>query len=120
MRQNKVYLKLAKDLRSKGYEIFVERSIHLQGTYCQPDLVPVKDRKATLLDVGCLFEKDNAYILRVEAGKEFKYSRTYKAFPEHLRRALGVYVDEFKPLGIAIGAAGTILEHTVLKLKTHT
>lgn len=113
-RHNVLVKKLGKDLRSVGYGVQLERTYVIDQEHLKPDITAIRDGEVTLIDVTVPYERSAATLQQRETAKERKYGRLGR---RHLRIE-GTAETRPKVLGIAVGAAGTVLKSTLGKLKS--
>jgi hypothetical protein len=75
-RHHNICFRVAKKLRENGYSVFVESAFPVadrQTSTARPDIVAVKDMKALVLDVTCVYENSGATFINSYAHKVNHY-----------------------------------------------
>lgn len=104
-RHHQIRFKVAETLRNKGYAVFEEKTYHPNDnstTHTRPDIVAIKDKKAWILDVTCVYEISGASFIRAAEHKKTRYQpieTTVKA--KH-------NCTEVETLGLTVGSRGSM------------
>ena len=110
-RHNVLVNKIGKELRKIGYEVQLERSYSIDRERLKPDITAFRGGRCYLIDVAVPYEASVNRLRDREAKKERKYGVLRW---EHINAELGQF--ETRAVGIAVGAAGTVLTQTLSKL----
>lgn len=102
-RHNNVCKRVADKLRSKGHQVYPEQGIPspgLQTNISRPDLIAIKDDKALVLDVTCIYESNKNSLQEAYRRK----MNRYKGLNEAISKKYGVENVEFH--GLCVGSRG--------------
>ena len=102
-RHNNVCRQVSEKLRSKGFQVFSEQGLPspgLQTDISRPDLIAIRDEKALVLDVTCVYESNSSTL---QKAYNMKVSR-YKPLAETIKQKYHVHDVTFH--GLCVGSRG--------------
>jgi len=103
-RHHKVRFTVAESLRKKGFTVFEEQTYHPDNSpssYTRPDIVAIKNKKAWVLDVTCVYEITGASFINAAEQRKLRYQPIESSVKEKHGCAT------VETLGLTIGSRGS-------------